>query len=346
MEIFVEGDLPPVDDDTLKKDKISFEEAIAAQYRELEQEQQPPAEDAGEPYEEPAPQAVEETAPEASDKPDEVGVPETEEQMAEEAADDDEYLFEVDGYRVRDVAEAKNGWMFQKDYTKKTTELAEERKQYENLMNQVQQEREKYIAGYARARQLDEALYKEPDWITLQAQDPEGYIEARENWDQIQARRLAMDEEIRLATEQQQAAAQEKLRSHYVSESEKLLNRVPEWREKKVAEEFFGQVNEYLSGYEFTPEEISNITDHRLMLVLRDAVQGRTVRKNGAAPIAQKKVAKARKGLSGAPRQAPPDPNASRLNQARENLSRDGSFEDAIELQLAEMGLPYDDGVR
>lgn len=336
-EVYTDGDLPPVDGNTLSKDKISLEEAIALQLNELEQDEQPPVEDPGQAPEAPEPEAVEEGPEETSDTP----VAEvSEETPAEEVP---EHIFEVDGEPIT-LEEAKNGYLRWAKFTQKTQELAAERKQYEELVAQATAEREQYIQGLQRAKALDEALYQEPDWATLQQQDPQGYINARATWDQIQERRKSFEQEILAAGEAQQRDYQSQLNNHYAAEAERLLEKVPEWREQAAAKEFYDGVSDYLTEYEFTPEEIGGITDHRLLLILRDAMRGQS---NGKANIAQKKVAKARKGLSGSPRQAAPDPNQARLNQARQKVNAEGAtLEDMIELQMAEKGLPYTDEMK
>lgn len=335
-------DLPEEPDLFKQKDSMSFEEAIDAQMQELEQEQQPPAE-AGQPDEGPEEEVAIEEGPSSEDKPE---VVEPIDDQAPDAVEEEvpEHFFEVDGQPIT-LEEAKNGYLRHDKFTQRMQEIAAERKQYEELAQQVAAEREQYVTGLARARALDEALYTEPDWATLRQQDPEGYVGAREAWDQIQTRRQAFDQEIQQALEAQKRENEARMANYYAAEQERLLEQVPEWREKAAVEEFHKGVVGYLQQYGYSPEEIDKIGDHRLLLVLRDAMQGQAA--TGAAPIVQKKVAKARKGLGGAPRQAAPTRNTSRLAQAKERFnSPNASFDDAIAMQMAEQGLDYTDEMK
>lgn len=340
-EIITDGDLPPVNSDTLKQDHISFEEAVAAQLAELDEgfgEQPAPEPDPGQSDSDPGPEVAEEGPSSEEDTPvEEVGEPDQEEF-------EPEYLFEVDGEQIT-LEEAKNGYLRRDKFTQRTQELAEERRKYEDLTTQAMNERELYIQGLETAKQLETALFQEPDWATLQQQDPQGYVNARQTWDQIQQRRQNYETGITQAREAQNRDLQTRINSHWETEAEKLLDVVPEWREAKAAQEFYDGLNEYLTEYEFTPEEIGSISDHRQLLILRDAMRGRGL--NNSAPLAKKKVAKARKGLAGKARQPLPNPQDARLAQSRERVnSGNASLDDAIEMQMNEIGLDYTDEMK
>lgn len=336
--------LQPVDPNILKGDKpVSIEEAIAAQYQEL---MEPAPETTDEPQEE-TEQQVEEVleAPAEPDTPDEEIVEET--ASAEEVLDELELqaLFEVEGNPV-DLEEAKRGYLRQQDYSKKTELLAREREELENLQKQTVAERENYLEGLTRTRQLDDILHEEPDWASLKDEDPYEYAEQRANWDKVQARRKTLDDEIQRVHEEKQNEQMQQIADITQHEANLLLEKVPEWREKDVAQKFLGEMNTYLQTYGFSPEEIKSVTDHRLFLLCRDAMASQAG--SSAEPLAQKKVAKARKGITRGQRtMGTQSRESSRIQQARDRLqSKDASLDDAIALQMAEIGLDYTDEMK
>lgn len=338
----LQNDLPDVEANVLQRDgRISLEEAIAAQLQEVEALQQP----LGEPEEEPV-----ENVEDPQQAPVEQDTPEEETYEAEaaevEAPDEEEleYLFQDEGKGI-DLEEAKRGYFRHKDYSQKTEKLAQERAELDNLRQQAVAERERYLENLARIQQLDEVLHKEPDWDQYE-DDPYEFAEQQKAWRKVQDRQQVLKEEVERVRQEQQNQYNEQLTTFAKQEVEHLLEKVPEWRDTEQANKFLGDMNTYLQGYGYTPEEIKSLVDHRVFLIVKDAMAGGKT--NSKAPLAHKKVAKARKGITRGKRTMGEEDSrqTNRIKQATENLTRDGSIEDAIELQLAELGVPYDDGIR
>lgn len=337
-----ETDLPKVDADTLNKERLSVEEAVAVQLQEelaaLEANNPPP--ETGEPEEEP--ERPEDTPPVEADT---AAVPTEEVEEPEEADDGLEYVFMYEDTPIT-ADEAEKGYMRQQAFTAKTQELSETRQQLEQFRQQLAQEREHYIDGLKRAKQLDEAMFDEPDWRLIQ-HDPELYRKARIQWDEALERREAIQEEIEAAQDDQRKEQQALLQSTIQREAELALEKFPEWREEAKAQQWKSEATEYLRSYGFDDGTIDGIIDHRLMLVLRDAIAGKAATSNGQAPVAKKKVVKARRGLGSKGRRPGPSQDEARIAAMQDRIGQKGaSIDDAIALQMAEMGLEYTEDLK
>ncbi len=242
-------------------------------------------------------------------------------------------LFKHDGADVT-LGEAEKGYLRQSDYTSKTSELAVERKSMAEERQELAREREHYSQSLdAMQATLDAASTQQTDWETLRQTDPVAYLQQKEAERERQDQQVKIkDEQTRLATQAQQENNAARARQEQEQHAQ-LKVALPSWDDEKVAAKEKSEITRYLGDMGFTSEETQNVTDHRLVLMLRDAVAGQTLRK-GKAPNA-KKLAKARPmmrkagtGSRGA------KPENVRKSQADARLSKGGTMEDAIALQM------------
>ena len=79
---------------------------------------------------------------------------------------------EVDGEEIT-VEELKRGNLRQRDYTRKTQELAETRRQMETQAQEIERERAQYAQMLPALQQrIEQSVEQEPDWDTLYDADP------------------------------------------------------------------------------------------------------------------------------------------------------------------------------
>jgi len=325
---------------------LSISEAVAAQLADPEtdtpeekpdtdgEDNAPEPKDGGE--DTPA-EAPEDTGADAEPEPQ----PDDGEPAEDEAPEDDDFvelspdnvLFKHEGEDVT-LGEAEKGFLRQSDYTSKTSELAVERKAIAEERAETAREREHYSQSLeAMQATLDAASHQQIDWETLRTTDPVGYLQHKE------AERERQDQQAKIRDEQTRVAAQAQqentaARSDYETEQETLLNKaLPSWNDEKVANKEKSDIVGYLGSMGFSSDETKDIIDHRLVLMLRDAVAGKALRK-GKAPNA-KKLAKTRPMLrkAGTGRRGAKAENA-RKSQADARLSKGGNMEDAITLQM------------
>lgn len=258
------------------------------------QEEQVVADDA-----EPETDEVEEVD-EADDADEDEGEFEDEEEPEE---DDEEpasrYTVKVDGEEVEvSLDELREGYSRTKDYTRKTMELAEQRKAAEAEVQQIRAERERY-AAMLQQFEAQAPKEQEPDWDRLYQADPIEWVRQRELWrDKKERQQQLVSEQQRLMYQRQQEQAQE-MQKIAAENQQKLLEAVPEWADPETGTRERQGVKKYLQEVGFTNEEVSQIYDHRAVLVARDAMRYRAMmaKKQSVQPT-QTKTKTAKPGVA------------------------------------------------
>lgn len=197
----------------------------------------------------------------------------TEEQ--EEAPDPESWKsqeFEVNGEKLSG-AELASGYMKDADYRRKTAEAAQLRRDAEQKIAFVEEKLS------TKANQLDvlaNALYQEivGDQSQLNAlieTDPAEYLRRSHylaNRNQLLQHAMSEREAVGKLQEQTQ---QKQLAEYVQTESVKLSEALPEWKDKKVAEAEQREVAEYLISQGYDPSELSELYDHRALVLARKA---------------------------------------------------------------------------
>lgn len=229
--------------------------------------------------------------------------------------------------------EVVKGYSRTADYTRKTQKHAEVVKAFEAEQTAVRAERLRYATQLS---QLDELLQTsagtEPDWDTLRSEDPITFAAAHAEWDLHQKRISAVKAEKMRAEEKVNADRRTQYQNELVQEAAKLVEAIPAWSDPEVAKTEKADIATFAKGLGYTPEELSSVADHRIILLLRDAMRFRQAEKK--RPEIEKKI-EAAKVL------APSTPAEKRTmtEQTRRNLAlaKTGSLKDAgaaIELLL------------
>jgi hypothetical protein len=222
--------------------------------------------------ESPAPdeQAPEAQADGASDDGDD---PEYDEESDEEESEEPAYTVKVNGEEVTvTLDELRQGYSRTQDYTRKTQQLAEQRKMAEAEFEAVRAERQQYSQVLnTLQQQIEASAPSEPNWEHLRHNDP---IEFAAQWAEHQQRQQRLQavqaEQQRLASIQQQEQAQ--WIAQVVADERKVLeNVIPEWRDPEVAKREKGELVEFARKLGFQTEELAGVTDHRVVVALRKA---------------------------------------------------------------------------
>jgi hypothetical protein len=107
----------------------------------------------------------------------------------EEESEDAEFAeIEVDGKTYKVPSQIKDGYMRHADYTRKTQEVADQRRsveQYEEKARQIAEISQAEFGHAVTAQKINEQLeqYKQVDWNALEQEDPIG---AQQHWRQFQ----------------------------------------------------------------------------------------------------------------------------------------------------------------
>lgn len=238
-------------------------------------------------------------------------------------AADDAKVTLADGTVVT-VSELKRNNLFQADYSRKTMELAEERKRFESERSQIgqaaqslQQQREFLLQA---ARNI---LPQPPDRAMMDA-DPFGYMQAKASYDERVQQLNALVHQHQAEQARWQGQTAQQMEQQRNQEAQRLVDAAPEFRDRKVYDQFWSDAVDVMGGYGFTAAELQGAMDHRIYLVMRDIVKYRKALKSApkvAQDVQQKPVLRPGKRM---------DAKAKPLQDARaraDRLRREGTIE-------------------
>lgn len=239
----------------------------------------------------------------------------------------------LDDGTVITVADLKRNNLFQRDYTKKTTDLKAQETEVLALRSEVDQyaqslnQSRDYLAWYA-----ENFLPKEPQPFTGDAvRDPVAYMQWQQQRDAWAAHQQAYqtfqqqkDQEAQRKAGETQKQAQARLQR----ERDALLKAIPALRDPLKGQEAWNTLSRGAAEhYGFSAAEVNGLEDHRFAVVLRDALAYRRIK--AAAPKVQEKVRQPPPVRPG--KRAAPDVGGSKERQGRtERLRTTGSFEDGV----------------
>ena len=269
--------------------------------------------------------AKEERSEESEEVKDESDDDESEEDQEETQL----YTVKVDGKEVEvTLDELQSGYIKQSDYTKKTSELAEQRKAMVAEAQAIQQERNQYAQALGQMqtesqRQLNE--YKQIDWDRLREEDPMLFMQRRDEMRDLEKGiEDGHKQQQQLALQAQQYNVQ-KFNQDVEAGREQLLTIMPDW-DDKVSK----SVREYGLGEGFTSDELAGITDHRSMAVLRKAMMYDAIQKS--QPAKKKVKADTPKYVKPGVAKSKGDVSAKRRSDKLKQLRKTGSVDDGASM--------------
>lgn len=222
--------------------------------------------------EEAEPAELEASDEEEQEEVDDSETEDTEEDESEEPADQ-LYTVTIDGKEQQvTLDELRDGYSRTSDYTRKTQALADERKAIESELEEARAERAEYAELLPKLRNTFQAgMGPEPDWARLRQEDP---VKAAVMWQQREEQRRhleALDAEEQRVLEQQRRDEAKAAERAQLQERDRLLEKLPEWKEEKVAKQEAAGIRKALSAVGF-PEEQQRLGDHRYVLLARKAM--------------------------------------------------------------------------
>lgn len=234
--------------------------------------------------------------------------------------------------------ELLRGYSRTADYTRKTQEIATQRKELDTDRGVVREARVKYIAALDR---LNEALGgMEPDWERLRAEDPTEYAVQWAEWQQGERDRGMVAKQRQKVLDEQMA---EDTRAFFVQlEQEKvaLLDAIPAWKDEAVAAKERTALVQYAKELGFTDQQLKGIYDHRLLVMLRKAYLFDTGKKRGVEELRRRRKT-VETALKPGGRQTDPSGRERKNTDttvkakiARDRLRKTGSVEDAAQAIL------------
>ena len=261
----------------------SLEEAQNALLKMLEPAEETPETEEAQPTEE------EESQPEEEDESLEVESEESEEDDDDyegtdnrEVEGEDLYAVTVNGEeQTIPLDELLKGYSRQSDYTKKTQEVSEQRKevetlkgQYQSEMAQIQTERGHYVEALQALLDgsmgaLDE--FSNVNWEQLKQDDPIEFVTKKEEFREKQEKMQAVQRDQQIAQQRQTEEYKKLHKDALDGEHAALAGKLPDWKDDQKRSKIKKQVRDYALGQGFDAEEIKGLVDHRSILVLLKA---------------------------------------------------------------------------
>jgi hypothetical protein len=253
-----------------------------------------------------------------------------EETEVEEVEEQPVYRVTVDGEEIEVTQdELLNGYSRQQDYTRKTQELANQRKTIEQQAQELAQRDAIYAQLLPKMEaQLQGELVNEPDWDSLYNDDPIAFVREKQIWDEKKEKlKAAQAEQQRL--QQESYAQQQQLIAQQVQEGQqKLLEIIPEWKNAEVASKEKLAIRDYgINVLGYSPQEMDAIYDYRALLGLRNAwLNSKTVEATKKKPTQKAPARVARPGTTTRKKSVAP------VKRAKQVLAKSGKVQDAAKV--------------
>lgn len=206
------------------------------------------------------------------------------------------YTVKVDGEELQVTQdELLNGYQRQQAYTKRSQELAEQRKAFEQEAAQVSQLRNDYAQQLEQlSEQLKQVNQQEPDWAELAKQhSAEELIVYKAQLDQQKEYARQVEAEKQKVQQEQMQEQQKLMRQHLEEQRQEMLNRIPSWHDEETRNRERLEVIKYAQRRGYSEEELSNASDARAIEILHKAWQWDNLQKK--KPDAKRKARKAPK---------------------------------------------------
>jgi hypothetical protein len=237
------------------------------------------------------------------------------------------FSVKVDGKEV-DVTleELQKGYSRTQDYTRKTQQIAEVRKQTEGELQAVRAEREQYAQLLsALEAQVQQVAQPNIDWDRLYNEDPIEWVRQREVMRDNQEKAAAIQSEKQRLSQLSQQEQAQFMQQKLQHEQEALLAAIPDWKDAKKAQAEKALLVEFGQKIGFTPDELKNVVDHRAVLMLRKAaLYDQMMSKRGSIkPVTNNGPRPAKPGAAGRVS------NSTEAVRAQQRVAKTGRVDDA-----------------
>jgi len=285
-------------------------------------------------FEEPEEQANQEVEQSGTETDSETDAPVEDGQEAEEPADNaeteegaqpaevkDDVIVDVAGEKLP-LSELKAGYQRQADYTRKTQELGNKRRDLEALSTRVTQ------SVNAIADLLVKQIPPAPD-PTLAMTDPGKYVADKAMHDAMMAQVASVIEQAQAPKDAVNTLTQEQRAELLQSENAKLAEAFPQTAKPETRKKFFDDVTRVAGELGYSQADLEGVTDHRMFKLAYYAKLGMDAEK--AKAKATQKVANV-PPMAQQKRQAPAKVRANQ--DAMKRLAKTGSIHDAMAIDF------------
>lgn len=347
----VKKETNPLSNPLQAEDTTTIEHAVARLLKEPSKDGKPKAEPEPTASKEEEEQDTEEVPEsessdiEAEDNPDEEDETYEDEEDSEEPeegseeeseADDEEelkyYTVKVDGEEMEvTLDELRSGYQRQKDYTKKTQALAEERKKSEDKATQLEKLHTQFMNQATLANEVlnrDLKAYENVDWASLKVNDPVEHATKRLEMAEVKEKQLELQRQVAQSIQMQEQARQEQLLKAIQEEQPHLQRTFPEWGNEEKRESHQKKLADYARSAGFTDEELATVYLARDLKILDKARKYDDLMANREKGAKKKRPA-IRKVVKSAVPKPKRQARQKQVQARKEQLRKSGSLRDA-----------------
>jgi len=258
---------------------------------------------------------------------------ETEEENEDVIAYADDVVVELEGEQttlgeIVDSRLQERVKSFQADYTRKTQEVAEERRvidsQTEKLVNiaeQTKQQRDTFLA-------FQRQFAPDPPDVRMVDTDPAAYQRHKAYYDEWMNGYNQFEQESQRYNLQQHQEMQQQQEMFLEDQKRMMVETLPELGTEEGFIKFKEDLGEYfIPYYGYSVEELNQVTDHRFAKLAKDAMSYRQLK--GTAPETRKKLEGKPKILKPGAKKVSKKVTASKARQDR--LAKTGELDAAID---------------
>lgn len=255
----------------------------------------------------------------------------------ETTADSNQELYDVtvNGQMQKvNLDELKQGYSKGLDYTKKTMDLGDQRRNLETEKDTISKEKDevsKLREEYAKKLSVvEQNLQVEDniDWVKLAQDDPSDYAIKKAEYDKKKDLQDRIQKEQARVNEERKQEQEKVYQSFIQSENKKLIEKMPVFGDEKKVNKVMQDIGQFALKSGYTEQELNMLVDHRALITLYQAAKyDQLLQKKG---LQDKKVkTNTRMVTSEAKNETQTTDKKIRVNDRMKQLKRSGSIKDA-----------------
>jgi len=243
---------------------------------------------------------------------------------------DSTYKVKVAGQEL-DVTldELKNGYSRDADYRRKTEELSYEKKQF---MSESEKQRQDYSSKLNELNQLMSVAQQQLNSEINSADLDKLYDEDPTEAARVERRLKRKQEKLNQAVQKTQSEQQNQFESFLQDQQKKLTLKMPEFSDPAKSSQLKNNMRSYLTAYGFNDQEIAQVYDHRIVMLVNDAMKYKNLQ--NSKPNLAKKITKPGKVFSSGVKKDKAEINLTKRKEKLSRLKKTGNIKDATSIFL------------
>ena len=251
-------------------------------------------------------------------------------QEKQDSTEEPTYTVKVAGqeYNVT-LDELRNGYSRDADYRRKTEDLAYDKKQFQT---ESEKQRQDYSTKLSELNQMMSVAQQQLNAEINSADLEKLYEEDPTEAARIEHRLKKKQEKLNQAMQKTQSEQKKQFDGFLQDQQRKLVQKMPEFSNPEKASQLKSSMKNTLNSYGFNDQEIAQVYDHRIVMLVNDAMKFRSMQK--AKPNMAKKISKPGKVFSSGVKQSKADINLKTRKDKLSRLRKSGSTKDAASIFL------------